>query len=138
MAAALAQTEATNGPAIEAKFEPDDNGNLSLSIYPVTDVSLDAERSKFGELSGDPTQASYKPDYAEFTVPDVEHLTRSARDLTLVQTSSVTLRKAVDAAQKAMPTGFVYWAIPTIRGMRSGYGVYIYGADKKSHYFFVS
>jgi hypothetical protein len=138
MAAALAQTEATNGPAIEAKFEPDDSGNLSLSIYPVKDISLDAERSKLGELSGDPTGATYAPDYAEFTVPDVEHLTKASRDLTLVQTSSLTLRQAVDAAQRAMPGGFVYWAIPTIRDTRAGYGVYIYGADKKAHYFFVS
>ena len=37
-----------------------------------------------------------------------------------------------------VPGGFVYWAIPTIRNARSGYGVYVYGADKKSHYFFVS
>src|SRR6184192_1857561 len=35
MSAALAQSEAANGPTIEAKFELDDSKNLSLSIYPV-------------------------------------------------------------------------------------------------------
>ncbi len=135
---ALAQLEAKNGPAIEAKFEPDDSGNLSLSIYPVKDISVDAERATLGELSGDPTAATFAPDFAEFKVPDVEHLTKSSRDLTIVQTSSLTLRQAVDAAQHAAPRGFVYWAVPTIRDSRSGYGVYVYGADKKAHYFFVS
>ena len=71
-------------------------------------------------------------------MPDVEHLTKSSRDLTLVQTSSLTLRQAVDVAQSAMPGGFVYWAIPTIRDTRAGYGVYVYATDHKAHYFFVS
>ncbi len=138
MAQALASLEAKNGPAIEAKFEPDDSGHLSLSIYPVKDITLDAERNAFGELSGDPTAATFAPDFATFAVPDVEHLTKSARDLTLVQTASLTLRQAVDVAQKASKGGFVYWAIPTIRDTRSGYGVWVYGTDHKSHYFFVS
>jgi hypothetical protein len=37
-----------------------------------------------------------------------------------------------------MPDGFVYWAIPTIRDTRAGYGVYTLGADGQPHYFFVS
>jgi hypothetical protein len=73
-----------------------------------------------------------------FKADDFEHITRSARDLTLVQTASVTLSQAVEAAQGAVPGGFVYWAIPTIRDTRSGFGVYVYGTDKKVHYFFVS
>ncbi len=138
MAQALASLEKAHGPAIEAKYELDDNGKLSLSIYPVKDISLDAERSSFGELAGDPTGKTFAPSFEEFKVPDVEHLTRSARDITLVQTASLTLRQAIDAAQSAMPSGFVYWAIPTIRDTRAGYGVYVYGKDGKAHYFFVS
>jgi len=139
MSQALAQLEPKHGPAIEAKFEIGDDKKLSLSIYPTgKGIGVDAERNTFFEAAGDPTQASFNPDVSEFKVPDAEHLTRSARDLTLVQTASLTLREAVSAAQKMVPGGIVYWAIPTIRNVRSGYGVYVYGADKKSHYFFVS
>jgi hypothetical protein len=139
MASALAAMETSNGPAIEAKFEIGDDGKLSLSIYPVgKGITMDAERNTFFELSGDPTAATYTPDKSEFTVPDVEHLTRAARDLTLVQTAGLTLRQAVAAVDQAMPSGFVYWAIPTIRDTRAGYGVYTLGADGQPHYFFVS
>ncbi len=127
MAQALESSEREHGPAIEAKFEVGDDKKLSLSIYPVKDVSLDAERNNFVEQAGDPTVVPFKSSLSEFKVPDVEHLTRSARDLTLVQAAGLTLRAAVDAAQRKMPGGLVYWAIPTIRDTRAGYGVYVYG-----------
>jgi hypothetical protein len=139
MADALAQVEKANGPAIEAKFELGDDGKLSLSIYPTgKGVETDAERNTFFELAGDPTAASYAPDKSEFDVPDVEHLTRSARDLTIVQTANVSLRSAVAAVNRRIPDGFVFWAIPTIRNHTPGYGVYTLGKDGKAHYFFVS
>ena len=140
LADALAQSEKANGPAIEAKFElADDGKSLSLSIYAVgKGTMMDAERNTFFELSGDPTAATYSPDKSEFTMPDFEHVSRSARDLTLVQTASITLRDAVDAVNEAQPDGFVFWAIPTIRDTRSGYGVYTLGKDNKPHYYFVS
>jgi hypothetical protein len=139
MAQGLAQTEATSGPAIEAKFEINDAGKLDLSIYPVgKGIKTDPENNEFQELAGEATATPYAPSLTTFQADDFEHITRSARDLTLVQTASLTLRAAVDAAQAASPGGFVYWAIPTIRDTRSGYGVYVYGADKKVHYFFVS
>lgn len=139
MSDALRQIEPDSGPAIEAKFEIGDDGKLSLSIYPVSDkIDVDAERQHFFELAGDPTAGSYSPSKSEFVVPDEEHLTRAARDLTLVQTASLSLLDAVTQAEQAVPGGFVYWAVPTIRGTRSGYGVYVYGADNTVHYFFVS
>jgi hypothetical protein len=139
MAQALARSEARDGPAIEAKFELDDQGHLSLSIYPVGHgMATDAERNTFFEAAGDPTAATFSPALTEFTVPDVEHLTRAARDLTLVQTAGLSLRAAVAFAQARMPGGFVFWAIPTIREARAGYGVYVLGRDGTVHYFFVS
>lgn len=138
MAQGLESTEAKYGPAIEAKFELDDKQKLSLSIYPVgSGITTDAERNKFQELAGDPTVSPFAPTLAEFKVPDVEHLTRAARDLTLVQTAGLTLKAAVSKAQSALPDGFVFWAIPTIRDTRAGYGVYVYGKDSKVHYFFI-
>lgn len=139
MSAALAKSEATNGPAIEAKFEIGDDGNLALSIYPVgKGVEVDAERNTFFEVAGDPTAAAFAPSKSEFSMPDFEHVARSARDLTLVQTASLSLREAVAAVDRTVPGGFVYWAIPTIRGTRSGYGIYTLGTDNRPHYFFVS
>jgi hypothetical protein len=138
MSEALARAESKYGGLIEAKFEPDDNGNLSLSIYPVgKGLDVDAERNTFFEASGDPTKLPFAPTLSEFTVPDVEHLTRSARDLTLVQTAGLSLRDAVTFVD-LQSDGFVYWAVPTIQGTRAGYGVYVYGTDSKAHYFFVS
>jgi hypothetical protein len=32
----------------------------------------------------------------------------------------------------------VYWAIPTVRGTRSGWGVYVLAPDNTTHYFFLS
>ena len=138
MADALADSERDHGPAIEAKFEIGDDHKLSLSIYPVKDISLDAERNAFAEQAGDPTVKPFVSSMSEFKVPDVEHLTRSARDLTLVQTAGLNLRAAVAAAEKAVPGGFVYWAIPTIRDTRAGYGVYVYGTKGEIHYLFIS
>jgi len=139
MADALHQIGPQHGPAIEAKFELDDAGKLSLSIYPVGHgIDVDAERNTFFELAGDPTAATFAPSLAEFKVPDEEHLTRSARDLTLVQTARLSLLDAVGRVQDQMPGGFVFWAIPTIRDTRAGYGIYVLAANGSVHYFFVS
>lgn len=139
MSAALAQVEAKYGTAIEAKFELGDDGKLSLSIYPVgKGISTDAERNTFFEASGDPTAAPFAPTNVEFKAPDEEHLTRSARDLTIVQTASLSLREAVAIGESRIPGGMVFWAIPTIRDTRSGYGVYVQDAQGKVHYFFIS
>jgi hypothetical protein len=139
MGQALRQLEGKYGPMIEAKFELGDDGKLSLSLYPTgKGIDVDAERNTFSELSGDPTAKTFTPKQEEFKVPDVEHLTRSARDLTLVQTAGLSLREAVDAVEWEQPGGFVYWAIPTIRDTRSGYGVYVLDCHGKSHYYFVS
>ena len=139
MSAALRAVEATHGPSIEAKFELDHDGKLSLSIYPVgKGIDVDPERNSFFELAGDPTVMPFHPTLTEFQVPDEEHLTRSARDLTLVQTSSLSLLAAVQKVEGRYPGGFVYWAIPTRRGTRAGYGIYVLAADGTVHYLFVS
>jgi hypothetical protein len=137
MAQGLAQLEEQYGATIEAKFELDHDGNLALSIYPIEDISIDPEHATFIEAAGDPTRSTFAPGFDAFALDDVEHQTRSARDLTIVQTANLTLREAVDAAQAQMPDGFVYWAIPTIREGNAGYGIYVLGADDRAHYFFV-
>jgi hypothetical protein len=139
MSAALRQIAPQYGAAIEAKFELDDSGHLSLSIYPVGHgIGTDSERNTFFELAGDPTAATFAPSLSEFTVPDEEHLTRSSRDLTLVQTARLPLLDAVTTVEGRFPGAFVFWAIPTIRDTRSGYGIYVLATDGTVHYVFVS
>jgi hypothetical protein len=139
MSDALKFAEDKYGPTIEAKFEIGDDNKLSLSVYPISKgIDVDAENNGFRELAGDPTVATWAPALEEFKAEDKEHQVKSARDLTIVQTAGLSLRDAVAAAEKALAGGIVYWAIPTIRDGRSGYGVYVLGTDKKAHYFFVS
>jgi hypothetical protein len=139
MSTAIQQTLQHYPGVIEAKYELDHDGKLSLSIYPVKEpLTVDAERQTFFELAGDPTQAVYAPTESTFDVPDEEHVTRSARDLTLVQTSNVSLLDAVLKAESRFSHGFVYWAIPTIRGTRAGWGVYVLDANNVTHYLFIS
>jgi hypothetical protein len=138
MSQALAQVEAAYGKAIEAKFEIGDDGALSLSIYPASDVTKPAESNTLSEVAGDPTAASWAPTLEKFDVPDAEHLTRASRDLTLVQVANLSLRDAVSMAEAKFPGGVVYWAIPTRRGTTAGYGIYVLDSANVSHYLFVS
>ena len=108
MLEALDQLAPKHGPMIEAKFELDHDGKLALSVYPVgKGIDVDAERNTFFELAGDPTAKTFSPKLEEFKVPDEEHLTRSSRDLTLVQTAGLSLRSAVVAAERL--TGHRLW-----------------------------
>lgn len=139
LADAIAQVEAKYGPAIEAKLEMANDGvSLSLSVYAASDLSLPAEHDTLSEASGDPTAAIWSPELARFDVPDEVHVTRATRDLTLVQTASLSLHDAVVSAQGQIAGGIAYWAVPTIRGTRAGYGVYVLAPDNTAHYFFVS
>jgi len=131
MASAIANAQ-SKGPIIEAKFEIGDDKNLSLSLYPVKDIALDSERNVFQEVSYNPTQLHSKQNLDTFT--DQEHLTRSSRDLTLIQLSSKTL---ADAALDWSWQGSVYWAIPTIRKGRAGYGVYVLDCNDTTRWHFV-
>lgn len=138
MLAAIDQLEPTYGKIIEAKFELDHSNHLSLSLYPVKDFRVDAERNELGELAGDPTGASFAPSYEKFDVPDEEHVTKASRDLSLVQAAGMNLRSAVVKAQAKFPGGFVYWAIPTRQGTRAGYGIYVLDKNNRTHYLFIS
>jgi hypothetical protein len=139
MSDALRQMLAKYPSVIEAKFEIGDDGKLSLSIYTTgSPATMDAKRNTFFELAGDPTTGAYAPTESKFDVPDEEHVTKAARDLTLIQTQTMPLLGAVEKAESLISGGIVYWAIPTIRGTRAGYGVYILAPDGSTHYYFLS
>jgi len=50
----------------------------------------------------------------------------------------MTLLGAVQRAEARIRNGIVYWAIPTIRDTRAGYGVYVLAPDNTVHYLFIS
>jgi hypothetical protein len=129
------KVQANYGPVIEAKFELDDSGALSLSVYPVTKgLRTNAEFNVFEEASGPATASPWKPSIEVFK--DREHLTRSSFDLTIMQLSSINLATAVKRAL-AQQKGIAYWAIPTLRGTQPVIGVYIRSSDGKSHHLFI-
>jgi hypothetical protein len=129
------KVQAKFGPVIEAKFELDDSGALSLSVYPVTKgLRTNAEFNVFEEAAGPATASPWKPSIEVFK--DREHLTRSSFDLTVMQLSSINLATAVQRAL-AQQKGIAYWAIPTLQGKKTVIGVYIRSSDGKSHHLFV-
>ena len=124
--------QAKYGPVIEAKFELDDSGALSLSVYPVTKgIRTNAEFNEFEEAAGPATASPWKPEIEVFK--DSEHLTRSSFDLTVMQQSRIGLAKAVQRALARQP-GIAYWAVPTIKGRKPAVGIYILSRDGKSHH----
>lgn len=129
------KVQAKYGAVIEAKFELDDSGALSLSVYPVTKgLRTNAEFNVFEEVSGPAAKAPWKQSVEVFK--DREHLTRSSFDLTMMQLGNINLAAAVQRALAEQP-GIAYWAIPTLQGKQPVVGVYIRSSDGKSHHLFI-
>jgi hypothetical protein len=107
--------QATKPPdvPISAKFEFDDAGKLSLSVYTAgKGLAVDAEHNVLKELSGSPEQNKWAPKVEVFK--DIPHVARSSEQLTLVSLSSVTLANIVTRAQKEHP-GTVFSITPAVR-----------------------
>jgi hypothetical protein len=112
LAEALAAVRAEGGAPISAKLEFED-GKLWLSVYGAK-AGLDkcAEKNELFELKGDATADEWKP--AREVFRDKEHLTRASAQLTLMQTTRLTLEAAIAKAQ-AMKKGAVFSAIPVLK-----------------------
>jgi uncharacterized membrane protein YkoI len=125
----IAQSEKAHGKAISAKFEMKGE-TLMLSVYTAkAGLEKDAEHNELIELIGDASQASWSPEIEVFA--DAEHLKRSAMQLTLVQTSKLSLVDAVKKAESATQ-GKVYSAIPSVRAGAPVYDVAVAMPDGKS------
>ena len=62
-------TKSTEVP-ISAKFELDDNGKLSLSVYTAENgLNIDAEHNVLKELGGSPEEAAWNPEVEVFKNP---------------------------------------------------------------------
>ena len=98
---------------ISAKFELDDNGQLSLSVYTAEKgLTSDAEHNVLKELSGSPEAAEWNPKAEVFK--DVEHVARSAEQQTLMALSRFSLLDIIAKAEKQQP-GTVFSITPMIR-----------------------
>lgn len=85
--------------AISAKFEFDDNGKLSLSIYTAEKgLGMDAEHNVLKEYSGSPEAAAWAPSAEVFK--DVAHVARSAQQHTLMALTKLSMLDVIANAEK--------------------------------------
>lgn len=125
----IVQAEKATGPAISAKFEVKD-GKLMLSVYTAkAGRHPDAEHSTLMELIGEAAVPQWQPKSEVFE--DKAHIARSAMQLTIMQTTKLSLSDLVTKAA-AMKPGTVYSAIPAIRGGKPAVDVLIATPDGKS------
>jgi hypothetical protein len=124
----IQQVQAKYGRVIEAKFETDDSGALSLSIYPSKGYDV------FKEVSGSPTSSPWKS--SATVIKAREDVVNSTFDLTILQESKIGLATAVRRALTQQP-GIAYWAIPTLKGTQPEIGVYVRSSDGKSHHILI-
>ena len=108
---------------ISAKFELDDNGKLSLSVYTAeNELTTDAEHTVLKELSGSPEGAAWNPEVEVFKDP--EHLKRAAEQQTLMALSQMSLLDVIAKAQKQQP-GTVFSVTPVVVGHQPKFNVLV-------------
>jgi hypothetical protein len=120
LAEALQAISAEGAAPISAKLEFED-GRLWLSAYGAK-AGLDkcAEKNELFELKGDATAVHWQPQREVFQ--DKEHLTRASAQLTLMQTTRLTLETAIVKAT-AMKKGKIYSAIPVLKDGKTAIAV---------------
>jgi hypothetical protein len=112
LAEGIAQSARAPEAAISAKFEVED-GKLSLSVYTVgKGLATPAEHNVLKELAGSPEAAKWTPEVEIFK--DVEHVSRSAEQLTLMALSQTSLLDVIKKAQQDQP-GTVFSITPVLK-----------------------
>jgi len=111
LAAGIKQAAQSPAVAISAKFEMDEKGELSLSVYTAAKgLQADAEHNTLQELGGGPEGESWNPEVETFK--DVEHVARASEQLTLMRLARVSLLAvAMKAAKRG---GTVFSVTPTV------------------------
>jgi len=127
LAEGIQQVSKGTEAAISAKFEVED-GKLSLSVYTAgKGLGVSAERNQLQEYAGSPEAAAWKPEVEVFK--DVEHVSRSSEQLTLMALSSTTLLDLIKKAEKDHP-GTVYSVTPVVRDHKAAAVVLVADKDK--------
>jgi hypothetical protein len=113
----LKQVSKGKQAALSAKYEFDDAGKLSLSVYAAEQgLAQDAEHNKLEEYSGSPEQATWSPSTEVFA--DVTHVARSATQHALLALSGRSLLDFAALAEKE-GKGTLLSITPVLEG-RSG------------------
>ncbi|MBI1852259.1 MAG: hypothetical protein HYR85_18105 [Planctomycetes bacterium] len=123
------QQAASKSPdvAVSAKFELD-NGKLSLSVYTAEKgLGGDAEHNVLEELAGSPEAEKWAPETEVFK--DVEHVARSAQQLTLMSLSPLSLIDVLKKAEKDQ-SGTIYAITPVLRDRKPQFVVLVAAKDK--------
>ncbi|MBX9964712.1 MAG: hypothetical protein K2Y35_16755 [Burkholderiales bacterium] len=114
--------------AVSAKFELNDDKQLSLSVYTAEKgLAVDAEHNVLKEFAGDPRQLPWKPEAEVFK--DIPHVARASEHLTLMSQTRMPLAQLIGTAQKEHK-GRVFSAIPAVEDGRGVLVVLIAAGDK--------
>jgi len=118
--------------AISAKFEMDDNGKLSLSVYTAgKGLEGDAEENVLSEIAGGPGGEKWTPETEVFK--DVPHVARSSQQLTLMALSTSSLLDVIAKAEKDHP-GTVFSVKPELEGRKARFDVLIAAGGKAQEF----
>jgi hypothetical protein len=114
--------------AISAKFEFDDAGKLSLSVYTAEKgLSVDAEHNVLKEFGGSPEQSAWAPEVEVFK--DVTHVARASQQLTLMCVTEQSLLDVVAKAEKENK-GQTLSITPMLDGRKPVFAVKVVSGDK--------
>ena len=102
LADGIQQAAKSDGAPISAKFEFDDHGKLSMSVYIAEKgLAIAPEKNVLKELSGSPEQTGWAPEVEVFK--DAEHVIRASEQLSLMSASHYSLLDIVNKAQTRAP-----------------------------------
>ncbi len=126
-----AATKGTEVP-ISAKFELDDKGKISLSVYTAEKgLSADAQNNVFKEISGSPESPTWNPESE--VIKDEGDLKAAKEQLTVLSKGKVSLLDVVEKATKEHQ-GTVMAAMPENEDNKSVCEVRIAQNGKVSEY----
>jgi hypothetical protein len=128
LAEGIKQVSKAPETAISAKFEFDDAGKLSLSVYTAEKgLGVDAEHNVLKEYGGSPEQPAWTPGIEVFK--DVAHVARSAQQQTLMALAKMSLLDVVTKAEK-VGNGQVLSITPVLEGRNAFFAVQLVSGGK--------
>ena len=128
MAEGVRQLTKGGEAAISAKYELDDNKQLSLSVYTAEKgLGADPEHNILKEFGASPEKTPWAPEAEIFK--DIPHVARASGHLTLMALAKQSLADFIAMAQK-QHRGKVFSAIPEVQNQRPVLVVLIADKDK--------
>ena len=117
---------------ISAKFELDDNKQLSLSVYTAEKgLAVDSEHNVLKELAGSPEKTPWVPEAEVFK--DLPHVARASEHLTVTALAKHSLYDVASQAQKEH-SGSVLSITPAVQNKRPVFIVLVANKGKVAEY----